>query len=173
MALNAVDHVHFKQLMEQSSMKEAADLGQQLVGGGFTAVRRFLDDFRAYLRKFTDEEGECAVKLLRYAKAALPEPGRISPSWVYIWKEFESIIQTKRQVFRDIAPARREGEWQVLLDNPHSNQNIAVYPALTFGEAVYMFAYFRTDLLNNEYLRLQKIDTLLTFTGSQRQEPLC
>jgi len=171
MALNAADHVHFKQLMEQDSMKAAAELGEHLVGGGFTAVRRFLDDFRDYLRVFADEEGERAAKLLQYAKAALPEPGRVSPSWVYIWKEFENIIRTKRQLLQAIDPARREGEWQVLLDNPHSNQNIAVYPALTFGEAVYMFAYFHTELLNNEYLRLKKIDTLITFTGADREEP--
>ncbi|MBW7456020.1 hypothetical protein ACFOLF_01450 [Paenibacillus sepulcri] len=170
MALNAAEHVHFQQLIGLNSFRDAARLGEHLAGGGFTAVRRFLDDFRAYLREFRDEDGERAAELLQYAKAALPEPGRMSPSWVYIWKEFEGIIQTKRQVLASIGKASREGEWQVLLDNPYSNQNIAVYPALTFMEAVYMFAYFRTDLLNNEYLRLQKIDTLITFAGSDREE---
>lgn len=99
----------------------------------------------------------------------LPNPGQVSPSWANIWKEYDSIIRTKRFVLGSIPAAAREGEWQVLLDNPHSNQNIAVYPGLTFMEAIYMFAYFRSDMMPSEYIRLQKIDTLLTFTGTDRE----
>ncbi|QYR19041.1 hypothetical protein KZ483_13755 [Paenibacillus sp. sptzw28] len=167
--MKVMQNVHFQQLLELDNESSAASFGSQLREGGFTAVRRFLDDFRDYLRRFEDDDGERAAALLQFARTALPEPGRISPSWAYIWQEFDSIIRTKRHVFGSIGHTLRSGEWQVLLDNPYSNQNIAVYPGLTFIEAVYMFAYFRTDLTNNEYIRLQRIDTVMTFTGADKQ----
>lgn len=167
--MSVTQNAHYQQLTEITNDTEAAAFGQQLRTEGFTAVRRLLDEFRDYLRRFTDSEGERALELLRLARTAIPEPGRISPSWAYIWQEFDRIIRTKIYLFKSIAAANRDGEWQVLLDNPHSNQNIAVYPALSFMESIYMFAYFRTDLTNNEYIRLQKIATVVTFTGADQE----
>ncbi|MBW7477536.1 hypothetical protein K0T92_22715 [Paenibacillus oenotherae] len=159
---------YFVQLAELDSEHEAAALGEQLRREGFTAVRRFLDECREYLRRYEEEECELAEALLHKARIMLPDPGRISPSWTYIWKEFDGIMSTKRHVLSDIDKGRRNGEWQVLLDNQFSNQSIAVYPGLSFYEAVYMFAYFRTELENNEYIRLQKVDTVITFSGADR-----
>ncbi|MFC5648481.1 hypothetical protein ACFPYJ_04945 [Paenibacillus solisilvae] len=167
--MSVTQNLHYQQLMEVRSLAEAAALGERIRTEGFTALRRLLDEFRDYLRRFTDNEGERAEELLLFASTAIPEPGRISPSWAYIWQEYERIIRTKRYLFQTIPAADRDGEWQVLLDNPHSNQNIAVYPALTFLESIYMFAYFRTDLTNNEYIRLQKIANVVTFTGADQE----
>ncbi|AZN41929.1 hypothetical protein [Paenibacillus albus] len=166
--MQVTEDTGFQQLIRIQTDEDIQSFGQQLHGGGFTALRRFLDDFRDYLRLYEDEACAQAEELMRRAKLAAPEPGRTSPSWTYIWSEFEGIIRTKRDVFNSISTDQREGEWQVLLDNPHSNQNIAVYPGLTFIEAVYMFAYFRTGLTNSEYIRLQKIATVMTFTGADR-----
>ncbi|MBP3963348.1 hypothetical protein [Paenibacillus lignilyticus] len=163
--MNVTDQSYFQQIKGLDSDVEIEAFGLELRSGGFTAIRRFLDDFRQYLRTFTDEEGEYTQELLRRGQLAVPDPGRTSPSWTYVWREFAGIIRTKRHVFESIPVDQRSGEWQVLLDNPFSNQNISVYPALTFIEAVYMFAYFRTELLNNEYIRLQKIATVMTFQG--------
>ncbi|QHW34553.1 hypothetical protein GZH47_29670 [Paenibacillus rhizovicinus] len=159
---------YFAQLrdLKPGSDSDADHFGEALRSAGFTPMRRFLDEFRLYLRSYLEAESGAASELLKRAMKAVPEPGRISPSWTYVWREYEGIIRTKAQVFRDIPESEREGEWQVLLDNPFSNQNIAVYPNLTFIEAAYMFAYFRTDLTNSEYVRLQKIATLMTFSGA-------
>lgn len=172
--MHVTDEAHFQQLIGLQTDADILSFGQQLRDEGFTALRRFLDDFRDYLRQYEDEACEEADELMRRARLAVPEPGRTSPSWTYIWTEFEGIIRTKRDVFQSIPSNQRDGEWQVLLDNPYSNQNIAVYPGLTFIEAVYMFAYFRTGLANNEYIRLQKIATVMTFTGAERDgiEPI-
>jgi hypothetical protein len=157
---------YFARLAELRTGTEAEAFGEALRTAGFTPMRRFLDEFRLYLRSYGDAECARAAELLNRAVKAVPEPGQISPSWTYIWREYDGIIRTKAQVFREIPEAERPGEWQVLLDNPFSNQNIAVYPALTFIEAAYMFAYFRTELANNEYIRLQKIATVMTFSGA-------
>ncbi|WP_225442461.1 hypothetical protein [Paenibacillus lycopersici] len=159
-------HDYFAQLKELRSGAEIEPFGKALREAGFTPVRKFLDEFRQYLRTYEDAEIATASELLERAMKAVPEPGRISPSWAYIWREFKGIIRTKAQIFKDVPASRRDGEWQVLLDNPFSNQNIAVYPGLTFIEAAYMFAYFRTELANNEYVRLQKIATVMTISGA-------
>lgn len=146
--------------------------GAELRKAGFTPIRRFLDDFRNYLREYGEAESGYATELLKQAREALPEPGQTSPSWTYIWREYDVIVRTKAQIFRDIPSTDREGEWQVLIDNPFSNQNIAVYPGLTFKEAAYMFAYFRADLTNSEYIRLQKVATVMTFSGADSDDGL-
>ncbi|MCQ6560117.1 hypothetical protein [Paenibacillus mendelii] len=166
--MNTTQYEYFLQLDQLHDDASAAEFGRKLRSDGFTAVRRFLDEFRDYLRLFADEASERAAELLYRAQRVLPNPGHVSPSWTDVWKEFDSIIRTKTYVLDSIPASARDGEWQVLLDNPHSNQNIAVYPGLSFMEAIYMFAYFRSDLTLNEYIRLQKIDTVLTFTGADR-----
>jgi hypothetical protein len=154
----------FARFRELAPDREAA-FGDELRAGGFTAVRVFLEDFRTYLRQYDEPQQEEAERLIGRGRAALPEPGRISPSWARIWEEFASIAAYKRDVFLRIPPDAREGEWQVLLDNPYTNGQIVVYPALTFLEAAYMYAYFRTDLEPNEVIRMQRIHTVLHDAG--------
>lgn len=161
--------VSFTVFKESRSSLNPPEFGQQLTGQGFAAVRRFLDDFRIYLQHLNETELAEAEVLLDAAKRAVPEPGKISPSWVDIWKEYGSIIRYKRQCFEAVPPASRTGEWQVLIDNPYSNGNIAVYPGLSFVEASYMFAYFRTGLEKNEFVRLQKIETVITQSGADEE----
>lgn len=146
--------------------EELREFGENLAGQGFTAVRQFLNEVREYLRSFMDGEAEEAVHVMERLRTALPEPGKISPAWQEIWFEFGGIVDYKRDVLQRIPPAVRHGEWQVLLDNPYSNQSIAVYPGLSFQEAAYLFAYFRTGLEHNEYIRLQRVDTVISYTGA-------
>jgi hypothetical protein len=144
---------------------EEAAFGEALRQEGFAAVRRFLDDYRVYLQTFDEGQIEEADELLARGRTALPEPGRVSPSWVRIWEHYEGIARYKREIFDAIEKGKRTGEWQVLIDNPFTNGSVAVYPALTFLEAAYMFAYFRTDLEKNEYIRMQKVETVIARTG--------
>lgn len=152
-------------LFRNTAYAEAPAFGEALRAGGFASVRRFLDEFRTYLQRYDEPEQEEAERLLTLGRAALPEPGRTSPSWAQIWEEYAGIAAYKREVFERIAPTQREGEWQVLLDNPYTNGQIAVYPAMTFLEAAYMYAYFRTGLEKNEIIRMQRIETVLIDSG--------
>lgn len=76
------------------------------------------------------------------------------------------MIATKIQVLQTIHKEDRDGEWQVIIDNPFAIQEVVCYPALNFLDAAYLYAYFRPDLEKNEYLRLQKIQTLVMEFGS-------
>jgi len=143
-----------------------AAFGEALQQEGFAAVRRFLDDCRVYLQRCDEAHADEADELLARGRKALPEPERVSPSWVRIWEHYEGIARYKREIFRSIPESDRTGEWQVLIDNPYTNGNVAVHPALTFLEAAYLFAYFRTDLEKNEYIRMQKVETVISRTGA-------
>mgnify|MGYP001221514407 FL=1 len=154
----------FARFRELEPGREAA-FGEELAAGGFAAVRVFLDEFRAFLKECDEPQQEEAERLIGRGRIALPEPGRISPAWARIWDEFASIAAYKRDVFRRIPPDQREGEWQVLLDNPYTNGQIAVYPSLTFLEAAYLYAYFRNGLEPNEFIRMQRISTILQDNG--------
>ncbi|MFC4777745.1 hypothetical protein ACFO9Q_13185 [Paenibacillus sp. GCM10023252] len=157
----------FKRLRNGAEERQAlVVLGAELRAGGFSEVRRFLEDFRTFLRAYEDEGMEQAAGLLSLARQVLPDPGKISPSWKDIWQEFETIISVKNSTLRELeaGAVSRDGEWQVLLDNPYTHQDIVVYPALSFLEAVYLFAYFRHGLAPNEYIRLQKINNIIVYS---------
>ncbi len=66
--MSVTQNAHYQQLTEITNDTEAAAFGEQLRTEGFTAVRRLLDEFRDYLRRFTDSEGERALELLRLAR---------------------------------------------------------------------------------------------------------
>ncbi len=156
---------------------EAADTEQELAAfresiqsQGFTAFRLLLEGFRDRLKLFSDGDISSVSELLERARRMFPEPETFSPSWVNIWDEYERIASYKQTVLETIPPGEREGEWQVLLDNPYTNSDLVCYPGLGFLEGAYLYAYFRSDLKQNEYIRLQKIQNLVMAFGSERQE---
>ncbi|KEQ27424.1 hypothetical protein [Paenibacillus tyrfis] len=150
--------------------QELAVFRESIQSQGFTAFRLLLEGFRDRLKQFSDGDIAAVNKLLAQAKQLFPEPGTFSPSWVNIWDEFERIAAYKQTVLETIPVEEREGEWQVLLDNPYTNSDLVCYPGLSFLEGAYLYAYFRSDLKQNEYIRLQKIQNLVMAFGSERQE---
>ncbi|MNR53601.1 hypothetical protein D3C85_1736400 [compost metagenome] len=89
-----------------------------------------------------------------------------SPSWETIWPEIELTIAAKRNIYTNIPHADRAGEWQVIMDNPLVVQEVVCYPGLSFEDAAYLYAYFRPQLEKSEYIRLQKIQTVIQEIGS-------
>ncbi|MDF2926869.1 MAG: hypothetical protein K0R57_5783 [Paenibacillaceae bacterium] len=149
----------------QADIAEYAALRQEYKQGGYSMFSELLEGLRQLL--LSSEEGTMAQVQDAVAKgrAIIPDPGSISPSWERVWDDYERCIEYKREALAAIAPEDREGEWQIVMDNPFTNDGIACYPALSFAEAAYLYAYFRKDLKKNEYLRLQKIINLLTTEG--------
>lgn len=157
----------FDDFVEAKSESQFAELKQKLAAGGYSAFYRFIEGFKDRIRSFQDGEAEDVLALIAKAKEAVPDPGDISPAWAYIWEKLESMTRYKLKALQTVQAEERAGEWQVLIDNPYVNREVACYPGLTFEEAVYIYAQFRPELENNEYIRLQKIQTHLTeFGGS-------
>lgn len=158
----------------QFEAADTAELQQQLQdkvqSDGFTGLRLLLEGFKERLKRYSEPEQAHMEALIARAKRLFPKPGDFSPSWVSIWDDFEKMIAFKRFVFESVTPDGRDGEWQVIIDNPYTHQDIVCYPGLDFLDGAFLYAYFRTDLKQNEYIRLQKIQNVIMAFGSERAE---
>lgn len=132
---------------------------------GYFTFFTFLEDFRVGLKTYSNEESSMYLAKLERVRDLFPAPERFSPSWSGIWDEFELIIRSKNETLTAIPSERRDGEWQILLDNPYSHQQVVCYPSLPFLEAAYMYGYFQRELKPHERLRLQKVNDLLSTNG--------
>ncbi|MBP1155669.1 MULTISPECIES: hypothetical protein [unclassified Paenibacillus] len=151
---------------------EQRQFQELILKGGFTAFRLFIDGFRERLKHYEEHEHVNISRLIASAKELFPEPQAFSPAWAHIWEEYEFIVTYKQTVLETIPSDQREGEWQIILDNPYTTSDLVCYPNLSFMEGAYMYAYFRSDLKNNEYIRLQKIQNLIMAFGSERTESM-
>lgn len=133
--------------------------------GGYSAFHMLLEDFKQQLKTMQDHEVELVLASLQTARRLFPEPGCFSPSWIHIWEELEQMAEVKLKLMQAVPVHDRVGEWQVILDNPHTTQGVVCHPGLTFHEAAYLYSYFRPGLERNEYIRLQKIQTAVSDVG--------
>ncbi|MEB3104026.1 hypothetical protein [Ferviditalea candida] len=145
---------------------EYADLRKLFAEGGYSLFSRFVELLRNELKQFEEMQAEKVQEMLRKGRLAVPEPGSISPAWSSIWEELERTAAYKMEALRAIAPEDRKGEWQIIIDNPFSHEPIICHPGLTFSEASYYYGYFRLNLQKNEFIRLQRIVSMLTTSGS-------
>ncbi|WP_123040608.1 hypothetical protein [Cohnella candidum] len=134
---------------------------------GYSVFYAFVEDFRTALREYGDADAEAIGGLLRRARADFPNPGRYSPSWDRVWEEFQAIYEGKNETLSSIPPSERDGEWQVLIDNPLTPLQVACHPGLSFHDAAYLYAYFQIDLKPNEFLKLQKVVNAAVTTGKK------
>jgi hypothetical protein len=155
-------------LKEASSEGELQKLGDFIAKNGYPLLKQLLDALNDEIKRFTDGDAHELTEWIARAKRAVPEPGSISPFWDKIWGELESMVMHKRNALTKINPDQRAGEWQIIIDNPYSQQEVVCYPGLSFDKAAYLYGYFRSGLEKNEYIRLQKVVSLLIETGTQR-----
>lgn len=138
---------------------------REVLSEGFAGFRRLLDSLTDAIKAAGDTEMDTVERSVAKAKRLFPEPVDFSPSWEKIWPELESTIAAKKHIFANISHAERAGEWQVIMDNPLVVQVVVCYPALTFEDAAYLYVYFRPQLEKSEYIRLQKIQTVIQEIG--------
>ncbi|MBO9599913.1 MAG: hypothetical protein J7559_19090 [Cohnella sp.] len=136
---------------------------------GYFAFYAFAEQFREGLRLYDETQIELYGRLLERSRGLFPEPARFSPSFDELWDEFEGIYRAKNEAIAAIPVSERNGEWQVLIDNPYSTQQVVCYPGLSFIEAAYLYGYFQRELKPNELLRLQRITHCISVRGSKEQ----
>lgn len=144
----------------------------QMTAKGYYAFFVFVEQFREALKGYDDSDAHEIGELLRRARADFPNPGQFSPSWTTLWDEFDAIFATKNETMSDIPLSERDGEWEVLIDNPYLSQQVVCYPGLTFTDAAYLFAYFQRELKPNEFLRLHKVTLWRVTTGHKEASML-
>jgi hypothetical protein len=147
----------FLQFKEATTQNDTNEFTKQITHGGYSLFSKFIDGFREQIRIYDDVDQQLMVELVERARTLFPAPIQFSPHWQSIWDEFQNIVHYKNSIFQRIPSLEREGEWQVILDNPFTNQEVVCYPALPFIEAAYLYGYFRPELKENEYVRIQKV----------------
>jgi hypothetical protein len=160
--MSELTFLHYMQITQQES--EQAFKSAMEVSGYF-AFYKFAEDFRKGLKSYSDTDIIHYRYKLERAQALFPTPEQFSPSWSVLWEEFNIIFNAKNEALLAIPTSAREGEWQVLIDNPYTHQQVICYPSLVFLEAAYMYGYFQRDLKPHECLRLQKVTELLLVYG--------
>ncbi|WP_090822341.1 hypothetical protein [Paenibacillus sp. yr247] len=133
---------------------------------GYSAFRRLLDGITEAIKTAADADIAGIEHSIAKASRLFPEPVNFSPSWACIWSELEATVAAKKHVLSSISHSDRTGEWQVIMDNPQVVQEVVCYPGLDFHDAAYLYAYFRPQLEKSEYIRLQKIQTVIQEIGN-------
>lgn len=159
--------ISFRAYRDLTSSDERNFFRSEMEAKGYYSFFEFVERFRDALKTYAEPEGAEIGRLLQRARADFPEPGRFSPSWDKLWDELDSIYAAKNIAMAEIPAAERDGEWQVLIDNPYLPEQVVCYPALRFFDAVYLYAYFQQELNPNEFLRLQKVTHRLVMNGER------
>jgi hypothetical protein len=160
-----MSHVAWEQLVCAVSEQKQADYQQFVQNGGYSAFHHLLEGIKLKLRQVQDSEIEQVSNWIDQAHQLFPKPGIFSPSWLHIWDELKQILALKSGIMNQIPIEERGGEWQIIIDNPLSNHEIVCHPGLGFDDAAYLYSYFRPGLEKNEYIRLQKVISLITEVG--------
>ncbi|HEX7055727.1 MAG TPA: hypothetical protein VF260_00845 [Bacilli bacterium] len=148
-------------LLEQlEAAKTYEDLKQWRISirkGGYTAFSTFLQLLQEKMKQYGDDEAKTILRTIRKGKRTLPRPRRISPAWDGLWERLLATAQQKAEILQTVPVDKREGEWQILINNPYVMDKLTCHPGLNFYEAAYFYGLFRQDLKKNEFMRLQQV----------------
>lgn len=152
--------------IEKAESTEALQaIGDAIRNAGYTGFYEVQDYIREQFKRYEESDITAFHAMVERVKIAVPEPGVVSPSWRHFWDEITRMSTTKDAIFKQVPSSDRSGEWQVIIDNPFSHDNVACYPQLSFLEGAYLYCYFYLNLKKNEYVRLQKIVTAVQTNG--------
>jgi hypothetical protein len=156
----------YESFVQAQTDQELLEVQSMVNTGGYSSFRLLLDTLTEKIKAYEDGEIEHVAALIDKGKKLFPKPVLFSPSWEVVWQTLEQTVGYKASVLKSIPARERDGEWQVIMDNPFAIQEVVCYPGLPFLQAVYLYAYFRPQLERNEYIRLQKIQTLVMDFGN-------
>jgi len=147
---------------------EAGELEEwsgRVAGAGYAAVRRMIAYAEKRIEAFADGEKESVERMLDRCRRLGPLPGGVSPAWETVWDRLHRMLEAKDAVLKSVPPEERDGEWQIVMDNPYTTAEVVCYPGLTFLRAAYLYGYFVPELKQNEYIRVQKVRTVIMHFG--------
>lgn len=157
----------YEQFEKAMNSEQLTQLREAVQYHGYSFFRSILEGLKDKIKSFNDDEAQHVIQLLDKAKQCFPKPARISPAWQYIWEELEQVVNYKYELMQQVPIKEREGVWQIVMDNPYTNQEVVCYPNLTFLDAAYLYGYFRPQLVYNEYIEVQKVQSIVTQFGER------
>lgn len=163
MNITETDIVH--RFIHAETNEDLEGIRKSIADGGYSSFNQLLEYIKQQLKICSETEWSRVQQEIDKARKLVPIPGGISPAWEYIWDDVTNWLHYKQEMLSKVSAEQRDGEWQVLIDNPFTHQQIVCYPGLSFIEAAWIYAYFRNDLQKNEYIRVQKVVDVLVIEG--------
>lgn len=155
----------FTEFINVNTPEAQSALLDKIVSTGYTHLRYLVDEMKDAIRRAEDEDFPLLTKWIAQARQMIPDPSQISPYYQAVWDQLAKILAYKQEAFHQIAKDQRQGEWQIVYNNPNTNDDLLCIPSLSFAEAAYLYAKYRLDLKKAEILRLQKVVEHLTIAG--------
>jgi hypothetical protein len=155
----------YRQFINADTHQQKEELTGILKSQGYSFINEWIIQLEKEIKWLEEKDLSRLQELLRKAEDILPEPEQHSPLWRNLWREIKLILIYKMRVFVKVEESERDGEWQVILENPASNEGLTTHAHLTFSEAAYLYAKFRKDLAVKEHISLQRVKTFIAENG--------
>ncbi|TCS84460.1 hypothetical protein [Tepidibacillus fermentans] len=152
----------FKKLTTKEEKKVYKQTVEQ---GGFAVFNELIRSFHEELKKLDENGFEQMQDWIELGKELFPELYRFSPTWEYFWDEITQLYQNKQEFYQIVPKEERDGEWQVLFDNPFSTEGIVCHTDKNFAEATYLAAKYQLSMKKAEILKLQKVSNTIIKRG--------
>jgi len=156
----------FERFIHLSDESDKLDFKQSIEKAGFSAINQWIHSLYDHVKKMDEPEFNQVKRWLECGKELFPDLAVYSPSWANTWKELFEIHRRKADYYFTVSSDQRDGEWQVLYDNPFATDGIVCHTNKTFPEATYLAAKYQLGLKRAEYVKLQKVLTSLVHRGS-------
>ncbi|MBO8171186.1 MAG: hypothetical protein H0Z33_04745 [Bacillaceae bacterium] len=144
-----------------------AEAVHTMTSEGFSGVRSLIYRLKQELEDVDEPDFAWMDRQLEKGRKWIPDPETYSPSWKGIWDVMEQEFTLKKKAYDRVPPADREGEWQIVINNPFSTEGVICHTDLTFPRAAYLFGHFRRNLHRHELIKFQKAMTVFRETGEE------
>ncbi|MFV9510038.1 hypothetical protein [Tepidibacillus sp. LV47] len=152
----------FKSLMTE---EDRQDFKKAVEQAGFAAFNELNRSFYDELKKLEENGFETMEEWIELGRKLFPDLTQFSPSWEFFWDEISQIYQNKKEFYQLVPKEERNGEWQVLFDNPFSTDGIVCHTGKNFAEATYLAAKYQLSMKKAEILKLQKVSQTIIKRG--------
>lgn len=155
----------FERLAEISTTEQKILFKKDIEEAGFSAINQLIGALNTQIKKMDEKEFKLVKDWLELGKELLPDLVSVSPVWKNTWEDFLDLYRIKVELFLEVPEEERDGEWQVLFDNPFTIHEVVCTPNKTFTEASYLMAKYQLNMKKAEIVKLQKITTTITKKG--------
>lgn len=156
----------FEQFIEITTDEQKIQFKNSIEEAGFSAFNQLIQSIYNNLKLMEEKEFKQLKIWLELGRELFPDLVSVSPSWENTWRDTFKIYQIKVDLYKEIPEEERNGEWQVLFDNPFSTEEIVCNPNKTFAEATYLMAKYQLGIKKTEIVKLQKVTTVIIRKGT-------
>ncbi|OEF99928.1 hypothetical protein BHF71_07415 [Vulcanibacillus modesticaldus] len=155
----------FNNFIEIATEEQKLNFKKSIEQEGFSAINQFIRSFYEKIKEMDQDEFEQVKNWLKKGEELFPNLVDFSPSFENTWRDLLQLYQIKVELFSQVPVDQRDGEWQILYDNPYSTEPIVCHSNKNFVEATYLMAKYQLGIKKAEIVKLQKVITVIIKNG--------